>query len=135
LNDPKPIKVTTGTSSVDGAALLDSDITKSITLPTSQAKPAWVLYDYGVPQRFRAASLARPKTRSFAWVLEASDDAQTFRKVTELSRDTPYHTTSSFPQVTARFLRLTITPSPPKAVFDYGANAPGAQITAPVSFR
>jgi len=127
-SDPKPVKVTTSGSSADGAKLTDSDITKAVTLAVSANEPAWVQYDYGKPQRLRAASLARPNYFiAFQWVLEISDDGKTFHRVGELpDGNSLRHTTVSFPAVTARFLRLTIVPVPAKLGIDLGANAPGA---------
>lgn len=128
--DPAPVAVTTSAASIGSKLLLDRDLTRSITLSTSMSQPAWVLYDYGEPRRFRSASVAEPTKTLFhsKWVLEASDDGKVFHRVTELPRERLLpHVTVSFPVVTARFLRLIVAPAPTRFVFDFAANAPGAE--------
>lgn len=131
--DPKPLKITTNLPSANGAALIDGDLAQPVTLPASANQPAWVQYDYGSPQRFRAVSLGRPSLRcfmcSFAWVVEASDDGKSFRRVAELPSDdfSTQHTTVSFPEVRARFLRLNMSSSPKRYLAVPGINAPGAE--------
>lgn len=123
----RPVKVTTSTASGDAMALLDGNLSTSITLPLSEEIPGWVLYDYGKPRHFRAASLAAPSTLDFTWVLEAGDDEQHLRPMAEWPRNHFIrHATISFPVATARFWRLTIKPSPFKWPFDLSANSPGA---------
>lgn len=125
--DPKPLKITTNLPSANGAALIDGDLAQPVTLPASANQPAWVQYDYGSPQRFRAVSLGRPSLRcfmcSFAWVVEASDDGKSFRRVAELPSDdfSTQHTTVSFPEVRARFLRLNMSSSPKRYRFEVKA--------------
>jgi hypothetical protein len=130
--DPRPVKVSSSATSLDGTILFDGDIVKSIALPISEDRPAWVLFDYGVARRFRAASLARPAQYciecSFSWVIEASDDGKAFRPLTELPNSfANLHTTVSFPAVTARFMRLVIRPKRLVMSWVPYANSPGAQ--------
>lgn len=131
--DPAPRRITTSLASVDGKALLDGDLIQPVSLPASADRPAWVLYDYGTPQRLRAASLGRPFLRcfacAFAWVIEASDDGENFRRVAQFPADdfSTHHTTLSFPEVRTRFLRLTMTSAPKQYMTVPAANAPGAE--------
>ena len=130
LTDPKPVSVSTSAPEVTASSLLKAQSTQAVTLPIAKDQPAWVLYDYGRRQHFRAVSLSRPSAFSmtrFTWVIEASDDAKHFSRVAELSDEYGLrHTTVAFPEIVARFLRLTISAVPGKHWFDYAANAPGA---------
>ena len=135
VRDPRPLAIVASDALEDVASLPDGPVARPITLSVARDRPAWVLYDYGTSQRFRAVSLTRPYRPSltnFSWVVERSDDGQRFYRVTELSRDQMLRrTTVSFPAVMARYLRLTITPVPLKIWFDFAANAPGAQPSPP----
>jgi hypothetical protein len=127
--EPKPVEVTTNAPSVDTAPLHDKDLSRLVSLPIDSSQSVWVLYDYGKPQQFRAAAVARPLTRAFAWSIEASEDGKTFRSVASLPRDYfIYHATVSFPAVTARYMRLAMKAEKMPMWADMGANAPGAEI-------
>jgi len=135
LADPKPVSVTTSAAGVDARPLAEGEQTQAVVLPLSKDKRAWVLYDYGVEQRFRSLSLSRRVSFSFktsvSFTIEGSTDGQCFERIAELSGD--WHVqraTVSFPTVTARYLRLSIAPAPVTnwAGFQFEANSPGAQV-------
>src|SRR5580704_3384204 len=129
LSDPKPVSIDTSAPAVDASSLLEVEATQSVKLPSAKDQPAWVLYDYGSSQRFRAVSLSRPFVFSmtgFTWIVEASDDAKRFYRVAELPDEYSLrHTTVTFPAVVARFMRISMSPVLRKYWFHFAANAPG----------
>ena len=137
LQDPRPVALTTSAASEQGTTLLESTAVPSMTLPLSKSTPAWLLYDYGKPHRFRALSLARHTLfslkSSLKWTVEASADGERFEPVAELPDDDHLpHVTVSFPAATARYWRLKVTCGPPQLRFgiEFAANAAGAQVPA-----
>jgi hypothetical protein len=134
LTDPVPLSITTSAPEVEASRLPLVDATEPVILPVSEKQPAWVLYDYGKAQRFRAVSLSRVSSFSltgFTWVIEASDDGQRFYHVTELPDEySLHHTTAAFPEVVARFMKLTMRIMSRKTWFQPAANAPGAECVA-----
>lgn len=100
----------------DLAALADGDLVTSVAIPRGTADaPSQIRFDFARPQTVRSMRLFMPGAAamflgsSVAPVLEASDDGQTWRKVTDL-RAMPVPTTASFPAVTAAHFRVVIAP-------------------------
>jgi hypothetical protein len=132
VRDPVPVSISTSAGHVDAAGLLRTDSVQPFVVPISEAKPAWVLYDYGKAERLRSVSLSRPPDwTGMRWLIEASDDGEHFRPVTELSDEYSLRqTTVTFNAAPARFMRLTISLVPRKTWFTFAANAPGADCTS-----
>lgn len=101
------------------------DITLSPTMTLnargvySAAEPAWIQYDFHVPQQFRNVEIAANGTNMQAQRMrvEASDDGITFRTVKQLVpprqgwQNYDYSTTFAFQPTTARYWRLSWTPA------------------------
>jgi hypothetical protein len=118
-------QVTSSGGTADVPALSDGDVDKvALALPAGgPGEDAWVQFDYGRPQTIQAITLATvddiisffsfdeeaPSLR-----LEASDDGQTFRKITDIRASSVPQRTTAFDAVTARFFRL-VFPTPASA--------------------
>ncbi len=105
-----------GGKTIDGAALSDGNLTTGVTLPRGPAEdPATLVASYEKPQTIRSVTVAMPGAKSmFAGPtvdvrLEASDDASSWRKVSDLPI-TGAPSTVSFPPVNARHFRLVLAP-------------------------
>jgi hypothetical protein len=105
--------VTSSGASFNLAALTDGDFESATTLPAAPAgQKAWIQFAFSKPQVIRAVTLAirglprRPDGES-GQHLEASDDGSQFRAVATIPSDGAAVHTISFPEVTARFFRVT----------------------------
>ncbi len=119
-------KITSSGGSPDAAMLSDGDLQKTTKLPVPAVGGiSWIQYEFPAAQTIRAITYVtkdpdwRKATETGLGApeknLEASDDGQNFRLVTELSGgDAPEHTLA-FPAVTAKFFRVTFKrmPAPP----------------------
>ena len=98
---------------MDGAALTDGDLASAVMIDRPAQGDPSVQFEYSTPQTIRSATLFMPgaaslfSAASFAPVLEASDDARDWRKVTDMAIDM-VPATASFSPVTARFFRLVL---------------------------
>jgi hypothetical protein len=117
-------KITSSDGTLDLALLTDGDLVKTTALPKAPAgQQAWIQYEFAAPQSMRAvtlvfndpAAVAANMFRSAPSVaaMEASDDGQTFRKLTDIPNDGGVEHTIAFPAVTARFFRVTFVDKPP----------------------
>jgi hypothetical protein len=121
--------ITANGGSPDTAMLTDGDLTKftGITIPPPGEK-AWIQYAFPQPTTIRAVTLVTNNpNRIVAMVygiaapkkaLEASDDGENWRTVTELAGGESPETTVSFPAVKAKYFRVTflrVPPPPPPA--------------------
>jgi hypothetical protein len=134
LQQATPVAITTNSLSGDVSSLPLCGPNRPVVLPLSDGEPAWVLYDYGELKRWSSVAVLRQSVFSltgFKWTIEASCDGNTFSAIAQLP-DEPslYQTTVCFPPVTARFMRLIITPIVRKIWFRFAANAPGADCTS-----
>ncbi|MHB1700379.1 MAG: glycosyl hydrolase [Acidobacteriaceae bacterium] len=128
-------QVTSSGGFANVAALSDGDVnTVALDLPVgAPGRDAWVEFDYGRPQTIQAVTLATLDdiVRVFAFDdqavnpprLEVSDDGQHFRKIADIPPSSIPQRTVAFDAVTARFFKLSFTPSPSinksKAVTDH----------------
>jgi hypothetical protein len=126
--DPK-VTASAGTANFGAqnvAALSDGDVSKvALDLPGSTpGNEAWVEFDYGHPQSIQAVTLASlneaisvfdHESPAIPPRLEASDDGETFRTVTDIPFSSIVQRTASFDAVTARYFRL-VYPAQPTAV-------------------
>jgi hypothetical protein len=119
-------KVTASGATPNVPALSDGDVsTVALDLPASTAgNEAWVEFDYGRPQTIQAVTLASlgeaisvfdHESPAIPPRLEASDDGQSFRKITDIAFSSIVERTASFDAVTARYFRL-VYPAQPAAV-------------------
>lgn len=109
-------KVTSSSGTIDVPLLFDGDLVEATSLPMAPAgKQAWIQLEFAHPQTIRALTLAmRGGIRLAAPYLEASEDGQAFRKIAGVPGGGVPHHTISFPETTARFLRVSFTtPAPP----------------------
>jgi hypothetical protein len=125
-------KITTSSGQINASLLIDGDLIKPALLPIAPVgQQSWIQYEFSQPQTIHAVSLANPPASPFAAFmsggaaaipfLEASDDGDQFRKVTEIQ--SPKHgfapagnvtqITVAFSPVTAKFYRVTWTTPPP----------------------
>ncbi len=121
--------ITASGGTPDTAMLTDGDLAKATGLPIPAAgEKAWIEYAFAEPVTMRAVSLVtEDPSRIVAMIygiaapkkaLEASDDGQTWRTVTELATGESPETTVSFAPVTAKYFRVTflrVPPPPPPA--------------------
>ena len=91
-----------------------SEITVGIPSPD---QPQWVRLEFPSDEPFRSVRLETPQplrdipATLAQWELQASDDGQTFRKVTDVST----HGTTTFPETTGRYFRVWLPTLPPRA--------------------
>src|SRR5580658_1645541 len=104
-------KVTASAGTPNVPALSDGDVsTVALDLPAStQGNESWVEFDYGHPQMIQSVTLASltdaisvfdHESPAIPARLEASDDGQSFRKVTDIPFSSIVERTASFDAVT-----------------------------------
>ena len=119
-------KVTSSGGNIDVPLLSDGDLVKTTELPIAPTgQQSWIQYEFSKPQTMHAVSLVthggENPMDSFIGPqdagreLQSSDDGQKFSKVVSIPfGGAPQHTVA-FPEVTARFFRVTFTTQPPRA--------------------
>ncbi len=121
-------------SAIDAAKLSDGDLASAIELARgSKDAPATLVYSYPRPQTIRSASLFLPGSAALFFgssvkpQLEASDDARTWRAVTEMpAMQVP--TTVSFAPVTAKHFRVVFGRKESNPLASLGASSPGVDM-------
>jgi hypothetical protein len=119
-------KITASGGSPDTAMLTDGDLAKFTGVPIPPAgERAWIQYAFEKPVTIRAVTLVtNDPSRIVAMVygiaapkkaLEASDDGQNWRTISELDTGESPETTVSFPEVTAKYFRVTFLRGTPPA--------------------
>jgi len=117
-------KVTSSGGQFDLAALTDGDLVKTTALPMAPVgEKAWIQFAFARPQAIRAVTLVMGGGGgrggrgggASGQELEASDDGGQFRTVATLPTGGAAQHTISFPEVTARFFRVTFRTQPPPA--------------------
>ena len=117
-------KVTSSGGNIDASILSDGDFAKTTALPKAPVgQQAWVQFEFAKPQTIRALTFAlggpvNPFQDTMGGAppgpdLEASDDGNSYRKVSTIPNDGAQVHTISFPETTARFFRVTFTTPPP----------------------
>ena len=127
--------ITASGGSPEVAMLTDGDLSKSTGIPIPPAgEKAWIQYAFPEPVTIRAVTLVtNDPSRIVAMIygiaapkkaLEASDDGQTWRTVSELDTGESPETTVSFPATTAKYFRVTFlrVPPPPPPAWAKGLN-------------
>ena len=131
-------QVTSSGGNTDLATLVDGDLNKTVALPFPEdGKPAWIQFEFSQPFRTRAFSIALhggggPGGAMPDGEVQASDDGMSFIPLVSLPgpahRGAPLRT-FSFPETTARFYRVLLTPMPPPA--RRAGNIPSRRFPAP----
>lgn len=120
-------KITSSGGTLNAALLSDGDLEKTTTIPipAKEGESSWIQFEFPEPQTIRAVTFATrdPGTElTLLWnqavpkkTLEASDDGQNFRAVSELANSQAAEQTISFAPVTARYFRVVFkrVPLPP----------------------
>ncbi len=122
-------KITSSGGNLDLALLTDGDLVKTTKLPKAPAgQQAWVQYEFAAPQTMHAVTLVLNDPGAAAANMfgaapsiaevQASDDGQSLRKLTEIPNDGGEEHTIAFPATTARFFRVALTDKPPSGMSD-----------------
>jgi hypothetical protein len=120
-------KITASGGRFDLAALTDGDLAGFTPLPKAAPNgKAWVQFEFAAPQNMRALTLVMHEMRNpfmppadSGRELEASDDGKQFKPVAAIPGNGAISNTIAFPQVTARFFRVTFRTLPTQG-FDLG---------------
>jgi hypothetical protein len=111
-------KVTPSSGTIDGSLLSDGNLLTAVSLPVApKDQKAWIEYDFGKPQPVHAITLAMGGTAnplaafmgtgSDGPELLAGDDSQQFRSILKTPSGGAAQHTVTFPEVRARFYRVT----------------------------
>ena len=122
-------KITSSAGNLDLALLTDGDLVKTTQLPKAPAgQQSWVQYEFRSPQTMRAVTLVLNDPGAAAANMfgaaasiaevQASDDGQTFRKLTDIPNDGGEEHTIAFPATATRFFRIAFTDKPPAGFSD-----------------
>lgn len=105
-------KVTSSAGEIDAGAVADGNLTNGVPLAAApEGKQAWIQYDFGKAQGISAITLRASYMgrRRNSPELLASDDGVAFQSVVRIpGGGAPEHTVS-FPEVRARYFRVTFT--------------------------
>jgi hypothetical protein len=134
-------KITSSGGQFELAALTDGDLAKSTALPLAPAgEKAWIQYEFAKPQTISALTLVlqgagrnlfgRGAT-DIGQQLEASDEGRQFRPVVSIPVGGALSHTLAFPEVTARFFRITLRTPPAPAIPGTGSN----QLPLPAAYQ
>jgi alpha-L-rhamnosidase len=131
---PRIVSAVSSVGAIDPTPLSDGDLTNGPTItPPEGSKEVWIQFGYTRPVQIQAVSLAAsaegaPGTTA---VVEASDDAKTWRGVAAVPFAKLPLQTVSFAPVKARFFRVTLSPAKPVPLPGIFTNyAPGAATSA-----
>jgi hypothetical protein len=131
-------KVTSSGGHFDLAALADGDLVTASDLPKAPLnEKAWVQFEFPKPQTIRAFTMVLRGLRRNPFgpplpsgqELEASDDGRSFRAIASVPGSGAVANTVAFPEVTARFYRMTFRTLPPPP--GLGIDIPGLRMPAP----
>jgi hypothetical protein len=118
LAEIKP-KVTSSGGHFNLAVLADGDLATTTTLPAAPAgQAAWIQFEFTKPQAVRGLTLvklSRGRSADGGQELETSDDGRQFRTVAAIPNVRAPECTLAFPEVTARFFRVTFQTPPVSA--------------------
>jgi hypothetical protein len=124
MSDLHP-KVTSSASHLDGAALMDGDVSKSVPLPYPEdGTPAWIEFEFAKPYRTEAFTITAGTASTWGGASIPDGDVQMSQDganwETLLTLPGPGHAfagfpvrTYSYPETTARYYRVVLRPGPP----------------------
>jgi hypothetical protein len=137
-------KITSSSGNIDAALLSDGDLAKTTDLPKAPVgQQAWIQYEFPSPQNIRAVTLvlndpAAAAANAFGAAesiadIQASDDGQTFRKLTDIPNDGGVEHTIAFSPTTAKFFRVAFTdhPSARSGELEFDVSEPIGRYAAP----
>ena len=136
-------QVTSSARNIDLAMLVGGDLSKTAALPFPEdGKPAWIQFEFAQPFRARAFSLAILRDGGDAipkGEVQASMDGTDFFTLVTLPgaayEGAPLRT-FSFPETSARFYRILLTPPPPPPAPSPATDIPANRTHAsPKEFR
>jgi len=120
-------KITSSGGQFSIAALTDGDLTTGTPLPMAPVnEKAWIQFEFAQPQTIHAFTLVisglmrnpfGPPVDS-GQELEASDNGSQFRTIVKVPGAGAVANTMAFPEVKARFFRVTFKTLPPRPAFD-----------------
>jgi len=123
-------KVSSNGGQFDLAGLTDGDLAKTFFLPAAPVdQKAWVQFEFEKPQSVRGLSIVASfiGRGDSSQALEAGDDGRQFRTIETIPGGETPQRTITFPEVTAKFFRLTFkTPQPPAGRSGSGGGTPAA---------
>ena len=124
MEDLKPKVISSSSSDVDGAALMDDNLSTSVTVPEGPDGTAWLQYEFAEPVKVRAVTIIAQGRGVPFGEIQVSDDGKDFRTVVETPGAVQYRAgslkTYAFPETTARFVRFHMTaagPTPDTSIF------------------
>ncbi len=141
-------KVTSSAATLDSAALMDGDLSKSISLPVAEAgKQAWIQFEFAQPFRAAAFSIAAGSAGLFTGAaipdgeVQASNDGSNW--TTLVSLPGPAHAfagfpvrTYSFPEISAKLFRVVLDrPKPNPLLQMFGVQPPSQYKLAEIEFH
>lgn len=116
MENLKPSVITSG-GEVDPGPLMDDSAETSVTVVAGQDGAAWVQYEFSQPIRTKAVTLIAPGRGVPFGRIQMSDDGVHYRTIVELPGALQYRPagfkTYAFPEVSARFIRVTMTGAAP----------------------
>ncbi len=134
-------RITASGGRFDLAALADGDLVQSSPLPMAPPnEKAWIQFEFAQPQTVHAFTLVIRNVRRNPFgppaesgqQLEASDDGSQFRSIATVPGGGAVANTLAFPEVTAKFFRVTFRTLPATPLFDI--DIPGFK-TAPAAYE
>ncbi len=120
-------KITSSGGDFNVATLTGGDLSESSDLPIARpGEKAWIQFEFAQPQTIHAFTLVIRNVRRNPFgppaesgqELEASDDGQQFRPVAAVPGGGAVANTMAFPEVTAKFFRVTFKTMPATPLFD-----------------
>ena len=111
--DLQPKVMASDGAAFDLASLTDGDLVKSTPLKMAPVgQKAWIQFEFAKPQPIRSVTLVMqgvPRRAPSTQQLECSNDGLQFRNVAAIPNGKAPANTISFPEVTAKFFRVTFT--------------------------
>jgi len=105
-------KVTSSSGSFKLADLTDGDVKTSTFLPGVAGKQSWIQFEFAKPETMQALTIVGGGAQMMmgpdrdSRILEASDDGQVYRKVTDIPSGSLAQKTLSFAPTTAKYFRF-----------------------------
>jgi hypothetical protein len=116
MEDLRPNVAASG-GEIDPVLLMDGSAETRVTIVPGEFPVAWVQYEFPQPIRTKAVTLIAPGRGVPFGQIQKSDDGTTWRTIVELPGAVQYRATGlktyAFPEISARFIRVTMTAAAP----------------------